>query len=105
MEAAPGLVIPGELSESGEDEPVAVATLQAWIPVPPTADPTRRSLLVFTFSTPNIQDWQVYCPVVVRMLHSLRFDPSEGGAGRPADPSEAPSEAVGDSSRISGAFG
>ncbi|MFF4649895.1 hypothetical protein [Streptomyces sp. NPDC001380] len=114
VEAAPGMVIPAELTESGEDEPVTVATLQAWIPVPAAADPARRSLLVVTFTTPSVQDWEVYCPVVVDLLRSLRFVTDGhgggdgggtggygGGQGGPAVPAPAGDGA----SRIAAAFG
>ncbi|WP_457032474.1 hypothetical protein [Kitasatospora sp. P5_F3] len=69
------LLIPAAVSPSGADEPIPVATLQAWIPVPREADPTGRSLTVVTFSTPSVQDWETYCPVVVELLRTVTFEP------------------------------
>jgi len=66
-------VIPASLTEDGEDAPLPVAELQAWIPVPASADPATRSVLVVTFATPSVEDWEVYCPVVVDVLRSIRF--------------------------------
>ncbi|GAA0668103.1 hypothetical protein GCM10010193_19900 [Kitasatospora atroaurantiaca] len=96
IELGAGMVIPAELSPTGEDEPIPVATLQAWIPVPRTADPSGRSLTVLTFSTPAVHDWETYCPVVVEMLRTVSFT----GAGEPAQAAPAVP-----SPRISDAFG
>ncbi|GAA1150655.1 hypothetical protein F4556_004551 [Kitasatospora gansuensis] len=68
------LMVPAAVSPTGADVPIPVATLQAWIPVPAEADPTRRSLTVVTFSTPSVQDWETYCPVVVELLRTVSFD-------------------------------
>ncbi|WP_157531821.1 MULTISPECIES: hypothetical protein [unclassified Kitasatospora] len=69
------LLIPAAVSVTGADEPIPVATLQAWIPVPREADPKARSLTVVTFSTPSVQDWETYCPVVVELLRTVTFEP------------------------------
>jgi hypothetical protein len=94
-----GVVISGEaLGAAHKDLPVPFATLQAYVPVPRNADPGQRTLTVITFSTPSLQDWATYCPVMVEMLRSLTFtSPAESdktGARSFAEPVPSPTSTI-----------
>ncbi len=105
IETAVGLLLPaGELG-TAKDLPLPVATLQAYIPVPKEADRSRRSMVVVTFSTPSIQHWEAYCPVLVDLLRSLRFPTGAQGAIASVDTKAEPLVAVSTRSRISDALG
>lgn len=116
FESAVGLVLPAEALAATElrtadlaaagidttaDLPLPVATLQAFIPVPPAADPARRTMAVVTFCTPSTQHWETYCPVLVDLLRGFRFPAAEApgatGFAAPA-PAAAPERTAGRSS-------
>ncbi|MFF4601742.1 hypothetical protein ACFY12_03145 [Streptomyces sp. NPDC001339] len=82
---SPDLRMPGEHTESGEDLPIDVAQLQAFIPVPQSAVPGAQTLVTVTFSTPSTDHWADYCELLVPLLQSLRFLPNAD-----ADPAPAP---------------
>ncbi len=86
IEQSPSLRIPAELTENGEDIPIDVAQLQAFIPVPQQAVPGAQEMLVLTFSTPSTDHWVEYCEVVVGVLRSLRFTPDEESLHQPTSP-------------------
>lgn len=86
IEQNPSLRMPAELTETGEDIPIDVAQLQAFIPVPQQAVPGAQEMLVLTFSTPSTDHWVDYCEVVVNVLRSFRFAPDEQGPQEPAAP-------------------
>lgn len=60
--------VPGEHSESGEDEATAVALAQAYVPVP------GDGLLFVTLSTPMTEHWEEYCKVFARLLRTISFN-------------------------------
>ncbi|WP_042412675.1 hypothetical protein [Streptacidiphilus anmyonensis] len=97
--AAVETVLPAAEAGTDEDFPVPIASLEAWVPVPAAADPTRRSAIVLRFSTPSLRHWEAYCPVLVEALRTLRF-PAAGGGAPAADPE--PAQAT---SRIAAALG
>lgn len=80
IEQNPSLRIPGELTESGDDIPIDIAQLQAFIPVPQQAVPGAQEMVVLAFSTPSTDHWVEYCGVIVGVLRSLRFAPDEESA-------------------------
>ncbi|MGW1378117.1 hypothetical protein ACWD6P_28120 [Streptomyces sp. NPDC002446] len=85
---SPDLRLPAEFTQSGEDMPIDVAQLQAFIPVPPSAVPGAQTLVTVTFSTPSTDHWADYCELLVPFLQSLRFLPDrdeEAQVGTPAD--------------------
>ncbi|MFI7097833.1 hypothetical protein ACIBK8_00505 [Streptomyces sp. NPDC050161] len=84
------LRMPAEFTASGEDVPIDVAQLQAFIPVPQSAVPGAQTLVTVTFSTPSTDHWADYCELLVPFLQSLRFLPDgdatqDGGAHAPAE--------------------
>ncbi|MHA6762969.1 hypothetical protein [Streptacidiphilus sp. PAMC 29251] len=83
VESSVGLLLPAADLGTDEDLPLQVATLQAYIPVPRAADPTAGTMVVVTFSTPSVRHWEVYCPVVVDLLRSLRFPAAEAASVPP----------------------
>ncbi|MFI1430814.1 hypothetical protein [Streptomyces lydicus] len=92
---SPDLRLPAEFSDSGEDLPIDVAQLQAFIPVPPSSVPGAQTLVTVTFSTPSTDHWADYCALLVPLLNSMRFRPAqEAELGAPA-PEAAPSVAGG----------
>ncbi|MFI1617069.1 hypothetical protein ACH4VT_08825 [Streptomyces lydicus] len=95
IQQSPDLRLPAEFSDSGEDLPIDVAQLQAFIPVPPSSVPGAQTLVTVTFSTPSTDHWADYCELLVPLLNSIRFRPAqEAGLGAPA-PEAAPSAAGG----------
>ncbi|MGW8551591.1 hypothetical protein [Streptomyces tubercidicus] len=81
----PALKIPAEVNRTGEDIPIDVAQIQAFIPVPQTVVPGAQTLATVTFSTPSIDHWADYCALLVPFLNSLRFLPDpEGEADAPS---------------------
>jgi hypothetical protein len=79
------LRIPGELTASGEDFPVEVAQIQAYVPVPHEAVPGAQDMIVATFSTPSTDHWEEYCEVMAALLRSLAFAPEgEPSSSTPA---------------------
>ncbi|WP_420882693.1 hypothetical protein [Streptomyces noursei] len=71
----PALRIPGEFTTAGQDIPVDVAQLQAFIPVPQEAVPDEQTLVTITFSTPSIDHWPEYSEIAAEFLRTLRFLP------------------------------
>jgi hypothetical protein len=98
--AAVEMVLPAAQAGTEQDFPVQVASLEAWVPVPAAADPTRKSAIVLRFSTPSVRHWETYCPVLVDALRTLRFPAAGGGAPAAAEPAPAPA-----ASRIAAALG
>ncbi|MFF8368861.1 hypothetical protein ACF05W_08475 [Streptomyces lydicus] len=98
---SPDLRLPAEFSDSGEDLPIDVAQLQAFIPVPPSSVPGAQTLVTLTFSTPSTDHWADYCELLVPLLNSMRFRPAQEAelgapSGAPApEASPAPSVAGG----------
>ncbi|MFJ8538572.1 hypothetical protein [Streptomyces sp. NPDC093591] len=88
IDQSPSLRIPAELTVHGEDIPIDVAQLQAFIPVSQQAVPGAQEMLVLTFSTPSTDHWAEYSEVVVDALRSLRFTPDEESAQQPTSPTE-----------------
>ncbi|MEZ0090594.1 hypothetical protein [Streptacidiphilus sp. EB129] len=84
VESAVGLVLPAADVGTESDLPVPVATLQAYVPFPAEVAPDQDALLVVTFSTPSIQHWEVYCPMVADLLRSLRFPAAAAPRVRPS---------------------
>lgn len=78
LRQSPALRLPAEFAESGEDTPIDVAQLQAFIPVPPNAVPGAQALVTVAFSTPSTDHWADYCELLVPFLQSLRFLPDQG---------------------------
>ncbi|MEU9121334.1 hypothetical protein AB0C96_16025 [Streptomyces sp. NPDC048506] len=74
---SPDLRLPAEFTESGEDIPIDVAQLQAFIPVPPDAVPGAQTLVTVVFSTPSTDHWADYCELLVPFLDSLSFLPDQ----------------------------
>ncbi|MFD7297905.1 hypothetical protein ACFV9W_31865 [Streptomyces sp. NPDC059897] len=74
------LRIPAEMTASGEDFPVEVAQVQAFIPVPYEAVPGAQDMIVITFSTPSTDHWEDYSEVLAAFLRSLTFTPDEAAA-------------------------
>ncbi|WP_306323319.1 MULTISPECIES: hypothetical protein [unclassified Streptomyces] len=77
FEQSASLHIPAELTTNGEDLPVEVAEIQAYVPVPRDAVPGAQDMIVLTFSTPSTDHWEEYCEVVAAVLRSLTFTPGE----------------------------
>ncbi|GGW84618.1 hypothetical protein [Streptomyces noursei] len=75
IQQTPALRIPGEFTTAGQDIPVDVAQLQAFIPVPQEAVPGAQTLVTITFSTPSIDHWPEYSEIVAAFLRTLRFLP------------------------------
>jgi hypothetical protein len=98
--AAVEMVLPAAQAGTEEDFPVQVASLEAWVPVPAAADPTRKSAIVLRFGTPSVRHWEAYCPVLVDALQTLRFPAAGGGAPAAEEPAPAPA-----TSRIAAALG
>ncbi|MFF0018131.1 hypothetical protein [Streptomyces sp. NPDC005374] len=73
------LRIPADLTTAGEDLPVEVAQIQAFIPVPRETVPGAQDLIVITFSTPSTDHWEDYCGVIAELLRSVTLAP--GGVG------------------------
>ncbi len=107
IESSVGLLLPAADLGTDADLPLQVATLQAYLPVPRAADPSGRTMIVLTFSTPSVRHWDDYCPVVVDLLRSLRFPAADP---RPATraavpPPSAPAEGAPTRSTIRDALG
>ncbi|MFG2223784.1 hypothetical protein [Streptomyces sp. NPDC048644] len=79
------LRMPAEFTASGEDVPIDVAQLQAFIPVPQSAVPGAQTLVTVTFSTPSTDHWADYCELLVPFLQSLRFLPDGDAGQEPGD--------------------
>ncbi|KUL36421.1 hypothetical protein ADL22_24305 [Streptomyces sp. NRRL F-4489] len=75
LRQSPELRLPAEFTAAGQDIPIEVAQLQAFIPVPQSAVPGAQTLVTVTFSTPSTDHWADYCAMVVPFLRSLRFAP------------------------------
>lgn len=101
VEATVEMVLPAAEAGTDEDVPVPSASLEAWIPVPATIDPTQQSAIVLRFSTPSMQHWEAYCPVLVEALQTFRF-PTAGGGAAAAAPFGASTTAV-DGDQFAGA--
>lgn len=95
------MVLPAAEAGTEQDFPVPVASLEAWVPVPATVDPTRRSAVVLRFGTPSVRHWEAYCPVLVEALRTLRFPAAEAEANAETQPAPAPTGV----SRIARALG
>jgi hypothetical protein len=107
--AAVEMVLPAAEAGTDEDFPVPTASLEAWVPVPAAADPSRQSAVVLRFSTPSLRHWEAYCPVLVEALQTLRFPAAESAGpldGRAQDtaPGAGPAPTKG-GSRIARALG
>ncbi|MEU5302273.1 hypothetical protein ACH4YO_05675 [Streptomyces noursei] len=83
LRQSPELRMPAEFTASGDDIPIDVAQLQAFIPVPRSAVPGAQALVTVTFSTPSTDHWADYCEVLAPFLRSLRFAPE--GVPAPRD--------------------
>jgi hypothetical protein len=68
-----GLQIPHKFTERGEDIPLEVAELQAFVPVSPTAGEWGDELLTITCVTPSLHHWDEYCGVMANLLRSVEF--------------------------------
>ena len=68
--------IPAEYTETGEDIPVDVAQLQAFIPIPKDKVAGAQDLVTVTFATPSTHHWEEYCAILVDLLRSLDFAPA-----------------------------
>ncbi|MEU4849782.1 hypothetical protein [Streptomyces gilvosporeus] len=89
IQQTPALRIPGEFTTTGQEIPVDVAQLQAFIPVPQDDVPGEQTLVTVTFSTPSIDHWPEYSEIVAEFLRTLRFLPDaydENRDIRPASP-------------------
>ncbi|MGG2458474.1 hypothetical protein ACO0M4_01340 [Streptomyces sp. RGM 3693] len=75
IQQTPALRIPGEFTTTGQDIPIDVAQLQAFIPVPQEAVPEEQALVTITFSTPSVDHWPEYSEIVAEFLRTLRFLP------------------------------
>jgi hypothetical protein len=96
--AAVEMVLPAAEAGTEQDFPVQAASLEAWVPVPAAADPTRRSAIVLRFSTPSVRHWEAYCPFLWRRCRRSASPPPEA----PARPRPVPAPAA---SRIAAALG
>lgn len=65
--------IPAECTETGEEIPVDVAQLQAFIPIPKDEVTGAQDLVTVTFSTPGTHHWEEYCTILADLLRSLDF--------------------------------
>ncbi|WP_043265884.1 hypothetical protein [Streptomyces sp. CT34] len=84
LRQSPELRMPAEFAASGEDIPIDVAQLQAFIPVPQSAVPGAQTLVTVTFGTPSTDHWADYCELMVPFLQSLQFTPEGAPVPQPA---------------------
>ncbi|MDQ8708365.1 hypothetical protein RCO28_38800 [Streptomyces sp. LHD-70] len=76
IDQSAALRIPAQFSRTGEDIPINVAQLQAFIPVPAEKIPGAQELITVTFSTPSTHHWEEYCAILAELLRSLDFGPA-----------------------------
>ncbi|AIA05675.1 hypothetical protein ACFU90_11580 [Streptomyces noursei] len=95
------LQIPAGASPSGEELDVAVAEMQAFLPVPKGSECQQQCLVCINFTTPREDHWDEYCGDMADLMRSITFDepsPHPPGTGmREAEreeraPSSTPAE-------------
>ncbi|MGW4697059.1 hypothetical protein ACWEO1_32295 [Kitasatospora cineracea] len=75
------------------EESVPLLSAKAYLPMPPAL----RGVLLLELSTPDVDSWpEVYAPLLVRVVRSVRFPTAPEAPAPPPAPTAAPAPAGGD---------